>query len=467
MPSPTSTLRRATIFVVADVLNRAIAFAVVPLWLRFMSLGEFGRLDVARTLSWFGAAVVGLGLPAAVTRSMATDDPKDVARTYATATRLTLAAGVVAWLAAEVVSGLLGVHLALSDWESRLGVLLGSALALGNLHSSALVYRGRAAAAALWPLCTTVLGIGAGLITMSLGVSSTPAILGGLLGGALISAGGLTLASRTERDAGTGRADIAPLLAYSLPLVPHLLGQHLLTYADRAMLLQLRSDVEAGEYGLAYLVASGVTVVVMALNKALYPRLYGALSAGHVRSAGDVVGSWVLGVWSVALTAAGLGPVVLALAVSAAGSVDAWTVVVLCAGVALHGSYVMLVNVLFHAGRTRLVLGATVVATAANVALNLVWIPAHGTRGAAAATLVSYAVLLTGVAWRVEGVHRGLLRAAGRGVIVSGVALAAAFVALTLVGPSWTVIVGGAAAVCVALFRARQKLSSTPSVDES
>lgn len=66
----------------------------------------------------------------------------------------------------------------------------------------------------------------------------------------------------------------------------------------------------------------------------------------------------------------------------------------LALGFVLYGAYYIFVNVLYAAGRTTTIARNLLAATAANVALNVVLIPAFGAMGAAAATVSAYAGLL-------------------------------------------------------------------------
>jgi O-antigen/teichoic acid export membrane protein len=100
-------------------------------------------------------------------------------------------------------------------------------------------------------------------------------------------------------------------------------------------------------------------------------------------------------------------------------------------GTALHGAYLVAVNVQFFFGTTRRLAVASVGCAGLNVALNAWWLPTLGLYGAAWATVAAYAVL-AGVLW-VAGVR--LLR----GSLVRHTALTAvtALICIVCAVPTW------------------------------
>lgn len=66
-------------------------------------------------------------------------------------------------------------------------------------------------------------------------------------------------------------------LAFNLPLIPHFLSEVVLNQSDKIMINMFDSTSNAGIYGVAYSIASLVTIFITALNASLVPWQYKAL----------------------------------------------------------------------------------------------------------------------------------------------------------------------------------------------
>lgn len=182
-------------------------------------------------------------------------------------------------------------------------------------------------------------------------------------------------------------------LAFSLPMVVHLSSHWALEAADRLLLERYLGREAVGLYSIAYGTTSTVLMVNASINGAYVPQFIRALGAGqHAFIARSI--TYFLG----ASTAATLGFLALAPTIirafyaSHVVGAAALTPPLALAGV-LHAVYLIDVNGLFQAHRTRVIPFCTVAAGAVNIGLNLWWIPRIGVAGAAWATTLGYAAL--------------------------------------------------------------------------
>jgi O-antigen/teichoic acid export membrane protein len=224
------------------------------------------------------------------------------------------------------------------------------------------------------------------------------------LGGSAAAAFGMSavLLVRTRREVGpwTGRgAPTRELLRYSLPLVPLSLSDETLARSDRLVVGAVLGPLEAGLYAVVYSLASVVSLLHGALTTMFFPKQV-RLEARHAALADR----WLLRIAGVFLACAMAQGVVLALV---GEQLVSWLVdgavpdepiplllVVITLGVALYGVGRIVGTKLLVAkrtGRAALVWGGAAVA---NLALNLVLVPAAGLTGAAISTVVAYGLAL-------------------------------------------------------------------------
>jgi len=185
------------------------------------------------------------------------------------------------------------------------------------------------------------------------------------------------------------------LLRFGLPTMPAELSLYALNFVDRVIIARSLGLAEAGLYALAVKFAQAVNVLVRGFQLAWPPLAYSIREDGEARrvyaavvtwfTAGCtfvVVGMWLLSRWIVR-------------ALAAPKFFEAFEPIgLLAAGVTLYALYMVLVVILGRTGRTEFNFPATAAALAANVALNLILVPAFGIVGAAVALVASYLVVL-------------------------------------------------------------------------
>jgi O-antigen/teichoic acid export membrane protein len=212
--------------------------------------------------------------------------------------------------------------------------------------------------------------------------------------------------------------DLRVALAFSLPLVPHLLAHWVLSMADIFMIEWHYSKLEAegiaaefesvgeglslaavGIYGVAYSFMEAINLVAASMNRAWVPQF----TRGHGRPeerefVGRSITYFILAVGSMSAAMAVLAPTAVRL-LDPKYAFAAEIVPILPLAGMLQGLYYIYVAVLFFYKENRLLPVISIVGGIVNVALNLLWLPKYGLMGAVWATVIAYAVLLVGVRW--------------------------------------------------------------------
>jgi O-antigen/teichoic acid export membrane protein len=221
----------------------------------------------------------------------------------------------------------------------------------------------------------------------------------GMLRGKLAAAAILFLASAwTMRPFLMSRFQwsfIRESLAFSVPLVPHLVMASALVVADRFILEHYRDLAEVGVYSLAYTFGMIMFLVTQSLSQAWLPMFFdlaGSDAPDNRLLLGRICSG--LGVFLTALACVGilLSPLFINLCLDHRYRSAAPIVPLVVMGYLFHGLFSLFDISILHAKRTASVFAISLVAFAVNLALNFVMIPRWGMFGAAWATTIAYAV---------------------------------------------------------------------------
>jgi len=410
------------LYAVGDILGRALLFVLIPVWTHYLSPEEFGSYEVLRVAGLVLTTLAGLALSTSVVRRSVERDPQGMRRFY----------GSVYAFQVAVALGLFAVL----EWsgDGLFGALFSQG-ALGYVpYGRILVIYSLLGVLPVAPMGMLLFRERAGLhVALYLGAFSAKAALslwfvvqmglglGGLLWAELFTALLLVPASfvlvRREASLAFDPQAVRAALAYSLPLVPHTLAHLVLTSSDRYVLQASHGARAVGVYGVAYLFSSALTVGSMAMNKAMSPFLFkscqrlqelgalapepGATLDPEARAERGTLGLGMAAFYAAVGLAGLVGVLVAPEVVRYAMSEDYGSALPLIPwvvwGAALHGAYLVAVNLLFYFKKTVSVAVISGGAAILNLLLNLWLVPAHGALAAAITTLVAYALLALGV----------------------------------------------------------------------
>ena len=451
--------RQGSIYTVGTAAQLSAAAVVLPIVTRLLGPSEYGVVALTLSLNVVIVALVGLGVPAAITREYFADDRPDEARGRA----LVLSTGLLALAGAGVVLASLPVWgPAVADGEN-LALVIGIGMAIpaatAAAASSLLLVQERPAA---FTLVVLISSLGAQLLgtcgLLVLGREAVFYLAGFFAGVALAALVGLGVAGAL-RSRPASRQVLSGALALGLPTVPHSIALYVLALGDRIVIQAISGSSAVGRYQVAYALGGLGTVLLSALQRAWVPITFSAESQDRWPNLARMA---TLVVRLGALVAAGLvavAPLGLAfLAPQSYEPADLVPVVALVAAAAIPWAiYLPMTQVLFWERRTGSLAWITPVSAILNLILVLVLIPPLGLEGAAAATLAAVIVqagLCALAANRVAGVPwqwGSMLRTGGAGLAAVGV------VAAMPLDPAWGVcralVLGFTIAASVRLVR--------------
>ena len=226
------------------------------------------------------------------------------------------------------------------------------------------------------------------LALVASGLGAAGALLGQLLGGAVMLVVAIVIAARLRGPMWLPQS-IEPALRFSVPIVPHQVAQWTMRLSDRWLLgllltLPTTQRLEAiGAYSVGYQLGSVMTIVSASFNAAWTPYLYrvGDTDRGP-RIFRNVTTITLAGFFWIALGLSALAPEIVAVIANPGYAVAAQVLPVVAFGAACQAVYTMLVGIIFLRRRTKQLPLITMVSAVANVVLNVLLIPIYGVMGA-------------------------------------------------------------------------------------
>jgi O-antigen/teichoic acid export membrane protein len=443
------------------------AAVLTPLITRLVGTDEFGAVAAATAVMQVLFVVSGLGLATSLQRRYpGPDGPAEAARLLTLAMLLAGVLTVLADATGPVWSRFLGFDS--YGGALRLAVYWAGTSAVTNASLALLRSRDRLLGFSSVSLLQSVGAAAASLVlVLVVAPTATVFVLGQLA--LQVAAAGLALCLAPPlrlriRDKGLVRE----ALGYGLPLVPALLCTFVLAAADRLMVQGQLGLTQVARYQVAYNVGDMPILLLGVLTTAWMPRIFGlnvsAERAAVITASRDALYRLLI-------------PVIIGLSLGSPLVLRVWappeyrpdellvvTAVVIVSAVP-YTAALAVSRALLAEGRTRTIAGATAVAAATNIALNLVLISRFGLVGAAVATFVAYAVQHRILLLRVGAV---LPLAASSLARLSGLAGAAAVALLSTAAPTspgYLVLRSVLVLICVVwFFRVLIEVSSGRSI---
>lgn len=399
------------VYLLPSVLVRGASFLLTPLYAWTMRPADFAIIGVASTIAGLLGTALGFALHGSVTR-MHFECPDEPARKryYGTIVvfLLTVPVALTAILEGLGRAGFLEIfqtvsfrpHLELVIWTALLNVY-------ASLPTALFMAREEPTKAAALNILMAAAQIGLSLFfVLGLGQGAIGLLRGGLAAAAWTAA----ISLWTMRKHVTVAVDFLLLrhsLAFSLPLVPHLLGNWALSVSDRLILDYCHvSAATIGIYSLAYYFSFAVSMFAGAVTSALSPMATRLLKSDPRNPELPVLGNQaILAIVVVALACVLFAPEALRVltpkAYHSAAALVPWVVV----GAVFQGMYLINSIGTWFSMRTLavpLITGSTVVI---NVGINLTFVPRYGAMAAAVSTALSYAIAAALHGWLAGNLH--------------------------------------------------------------
>jgi O-antigen/teichoic acid export membrane protein len=431
--------RDSAVYGLSAILSRGISLLLVPLYTRALAPGNYGLVDMLAIVVSLVNLTVALEISQALARFYA--DARDDAerRAYAsTALWFTVGAYALFCAAASVAARPLSAALLESRTHAplmRVAVAWTFMNGLFYLVQSQLRWELRPTHYAATSLTMTIVTLAVAVLLVGARGQGAPGVVAAqLVGNAAGLAVGLYFARRTYRftfDWGKCRE----MLRFSAPLVPSSLAVFVALYVDRIAVKHFMSLADLGIFGVAYRFASIVGLVMVGFQGALIPLVYTYHAQPDTpRQLARIFRVFVAFALLTCVALAAFAREALAVFATPPYFAAAAVIPILAPGVLLAGMYIFAPG-LAIAKRTVGIAALSVLGAGLNVALNVALVPPFGIRGAAAATLVSAALVFAGymaASQRLYHVPHDWRRLAAATLVAAGAGMVGAAVDLPL-----------------------------------
>ena len=399
--------RQSSVYAVANVAAKLSGFVLMAYYgdTAIMPEAEFGYLDGLNAVMAFSLLIAGVGLPLGIIRFASSPTLDDAERAAVPATALALAVGAglafaaAGWALATPAAGLFLEDTGQAEAMRWLAVYVGFKT-VSDVSYTVLRQRERAGVFALVGAAEAALLV-VSVIYFLLDGQGLVGVMRGYALSAAVGAAVLTPLLLAHVDRRVRWDLVGPMLSFGVPLIASGLAGRFLNLGDRYLIIYLLSAEANAPYGWAarfggvvntLLVQSFVLAFTVLGMKSLDETGRPDLHRQAFRHLAALAGWVVLGLGLFVVDVSRL------LTDNPAYIETEGLVVLVAGGFGFYGLYYVAVNVLYAAGRTRVVAASVGAAAVLNLALNLVLIPTVGVAGAALATLVSYAALAVGTA---------------------------------------------------------------------
>jgi O-antigen/teichoic acid export membrane protein len=396
--------RHSVIYGLGGLVSRIIAVLLLPLYTRYLTPADYGRVETLVALTTVLTIVLRAGISSAFFRFYfdATDDAgrRRVLRTSFWFTMVAATVGLVLLLSlATPLSNLLFGSGSDADLVRAAGVALWAQINYEQLTSLFRVEE-RSVAFVCASLANVMLTIGATvLLVVALDKGPLGVIVGNFTGTLLVYAALLGY-RREQLGLELDRGLLREMNRFGIPLVPTALFLWITNFSDRFFLLQLADATEVGLYSVGVRIASAMVLLLTAFRMAWPAFAYSIADDDEAKRTYAWVLTYLVVVTAWVATGLTLLSPWLVRLLTKPSFYDASSVVgPLSFAAVAFGGYIVIAIGIGRARRTQFNWVITGAAAAVNAALNLALIPPFGMMGAAIATVAAYATMFIGMAW--------------------------------------------------------------------
>lgn len=401
--SPTNSSKSfaigSSIYIVSNILNGLVPFALLPVLTRYLTPAEYGEVAMFQTWIAALAAFTGLSVHGAAERKYydTGSDENELSRFIGACLQVLVLSTLVTFCIVSLFRAQLAELLGLRTQWLLWGVGVSTAGFLIQIRLGQWLVRKKALAYGILQLALSLALTLLSIVTVVMLLWAADGRILAQIWAAMVFMGISLYSLHADRliAFNTHWSRIREALAFGMPLIPHVAGGFLLAAVDRIIVNAKLGLGPAGMYMVAVQISTAMLLVFDAVNKAYIPWLYERLKRDLPAEKRQIVRYTYIYFCIVLLLAALaflLGPFFIRLLAgeqyAAAGEVIGW----LALGQSFCGMYFMVTNYIFYSKRTAMLSLATVTSGLVNVGLLLLLIEPLGLTGAAQAFCFAMAV---------------------------------------------------------------------------
>jgi O-antigen/teichoic acid export membrane protein len=402
--------KHSAIYGLGGLVSRILAVILLPLYTRYLTRADYGSIETLIALTAVLVTLLRMGISSAFFRfyfdSKEEHDRVRVVRTsfWFTMTMATL--GLVAGLifARPISQWLFGT----THRETLVIAAFVGLWAQMNYEQLTSLFRveERSVAFVCASLANVLITIGATLVFVVAAHWGATGVLVGNFTGTLCVYAVLLGYRRYQLGLEFDRKLFRAMNRFGMPLVPSALALWAINFADRFILVELKSASEVGVYSIGVRIASAMVLLLTAFRTAWPAFAYSIDDEREAKQTYGFVLTYLVFVASwVALALGLLAPWIVHLLTTPRFYGAARTVAPLALATVPFAGYIVLAIGVGRARITQFNWIVTGIGAAVNVALCLALIPPYGIMGAAYATVAGYGVMFVVMAWWAQRIY--------------------------------------------------------------
>ena len=183
-------------------------------------------------------------------------------------------------------------------------------------------------------------------------------------------------------------------LKFNIPLIPHYLSLIVLGQSDRIMIQKMCGDGDAGIYSLAYSISTLMNIVIAAINSSMVPWIYRKLKTkeySHIYKISNSI-TIIMGLMTLCLIVC--APELIKIIGTEEYNSSVWIIPSVALAIYYTYCYNLYCNIEFYYNRTKYVMIASTIGAILNIVLNLIFIHMFGFIAAGYTTMVCYLVFM-------------------------------------------------------------------------
>lgn len=377
-----------------NILQKGISFIVVPIYVRLLTIAEYGQYTVFQSWRDVLIIVATLNLYCGVfTKAMV--DYKDDRDRYTScmqglSTVVTLALLVIYLVVSNFWSSLLEIDFITIILLFVYYVFYPAFLFWSVRQRVEYKYKSMIIATLMTSILTPVLSI----ILLKVTSLGENAVIWGFLFVQIVVGAIFYFYNFVRGKCFYNKDYWEHALKFNIPLIPHYLSLIVLGQADRIMIKDICGADKAGIYSLAYSVSLLMNVFIAAINGSLVPWIYEKLKHKDYKPISMVSRNLCILVGIMTLGAILISPEIIHILGTEEYMEAIWVVPVVSLSVYYIFCYGLFSNIEFYFNATGYVMIASTVGAALNIVLNALFIPIYGFIAAAYTTLVCYILFM-------------------------------------------------------------------------
>lgn len=183
-------------------------------------------------------------------------------------------------------------------------------------------------------------------------------------------------------------------LKFNIPLIPHYLSLIVLGQSDRIMIQKMCGDGDAGIYSLAYSISTLMNVVIAAINSSLVPWIYRKLRTKEYHRIYKLSNSITIMIGLMTTLLIVCAPELIKIIGTEDYYSSVWIVPSVALAIYYTYCYNLYCNIEFYFSRTNYVMIASTIGALLNILLNLIFIRMFGFVAAGYTTMVCYLIFM-------------------------------------------------------------------------